>query len=67
MFVGTPTMRDFKGDETPKLRRFPLTIGIVMFFYAVAGVEFKSPLDISPLGIPLTVLLLRHRIGGLPS
>ena len=42
-------------DDLPKLRRFALAVGVVLFTYAIAGVELKSPAEISPLGIPLVV------------
>ena len=55
MSIGTPVMRDYKGDETPKLRRFALTIGLMLFTYSIAGVQLDSPAKMSPLGVPLIV------------
>jgi hypothetical protein len=43
------------GFELSKMRRFALAIGLVLLTYALAGVELKSPAEITPLGIPLVV------------
>jgi hypothetical protein len=43
--------------EITKLRRFSLTIGLILLVYSIAGVQLDSPAKIAPLGIPL---IIRH-------
>jgi hypothetical protein len=38
-----------------KLRRFSLAIGLILIAYSLAGVQLKTPAEISPLGIPLII------------
>lgn len=38
-----------------KLRRFSLTIGLILFAYSRASIQLKTPAEISPLGIPLII------------
>lgn len=38
-----------------KLRRFSLTIGLILFAYSRASIQLKTPAEISPLGIPLVI------------
>jgi len=38
--------------DAAKLRRFALTIGIILFTYGIAGVKLETPAHIEPLGIP---------------
>lgn len=41
--------------DIAKLRRFALSIGIILFFYSIAGVELDTTARIIPLGIPLLI------------
>jgi hypothetical protein len=41
--------------DSAKLRRFALTIGVVLFSYSIAGARLESPAHISPLGIPFEI------------
>ena len=41
--------------DITKLRRFALSIGLILFFYAIAGVELDVAKSITPLGIPLVI------------
>ena len=38
-----------------KLRRFALTIGLILLTYSIAGVELNTQKEISPLGLPLKI------------
>ena len=39
--------------DLEKLRRFSLTVAIVLFVYGIAGVDIKPNEGVRPLGIPL--------------
>jgi hypothetical protein len=41
--------------ELAKLRRFALTVALVLITLVVAQVQIKTPLEIAPLGIPLII------------
>ncbi len=48
-------MAEDSDREIGKLRRFALSVGLVLFTVAIAGVELESPAILHPLGIPLHV------------
>ena len=41
--------------DLPKLRRFALTIGLILFVYSIAGVELDPNETIKPLGLPFKI------------
>lgn len=54
----SPTMRLMEPAPAPdvaKLRRFALTAGGVLLAYAIAGVELKSPTEVTVFGLQLVV------------
>lgn len=57
-------------DEIEKLRRFTLLVALVLFVYAIYGVELDLAGDFRPLGIPLKVTranLLGHGLVALST
>ena len=48
-------MAELKTPDLDKLRRFTLTIGMILLVYSLAGVKLQSPAQIRPLGIPLEI------------
>ncbi len=43
------------GTDLSKLRRFALAIGVILFFYAIAGVRVVDYVSITPFGISLEI------------
>lgn len=42
-------------SELSKLRRFALTIGLILLLYALAGIQLSNPPTVHPLGISLAI------------
>jgi hypothetical protein len=43
-------------EDIARQRRFALSVGIVLFVFSLAGVEFDPGVTVNPLGIPLKIL-----------
>lgn len=60
-------MEPVPAPDLPKLRRFALTVGGVLLAYAIAGVELKSPTEVTVFGLQLVVRrpnLIGHALAG---